>query len=145
MNIHTMYNLFDRMILPIALYNCEIWGTNCLPANARNEDFLNINQLSKHTTEILHFRFLKRILSVPQRTSNWAMLSESGRYPIRVKIFSLMIKYLSHLLNTRSSILRDALSTSMDLSNGGFNSWFRNIVRILKFTNMEGIVGRHCK
>ena len=68
------------------------------------------------------------------------MLSESGRYHIRVKIFSLMIKYLSHLLNTRSSILRAALSTSMDLSNGGFNSWFRNIVRILKFTNMKGML-----
>ena len=128
------------MILPIALYNCEIWGTNYLPLNSRNDDIFSMNHLSKHITEILHFRYLKRLLSVPQRTSNWAVITETGRYPVIIKVFSLMIKYLKHLLNTRSSILKNALTTNIELSNRGYNSWFRNIVRIIRFTNMEGIL-----
>ena len=140
MNLYTMHNLFDRMILPIALYNCEIWGTNFLPLNSRNDDFFSINHLSKHMSEILHFRFLKRILSVPQRTSNWAVITETGKYPVIIKVFSLMIKYFKHLMNAQSSILKDALITNIELSNRGYNSWFRNIARILKFTNMECIL-----
>ena len=30
-NMKIMLDLFDKMISPIALYNCEVWGINIIP------------------------------------------------------------------------------------------------------------------
>ena len=38
-NMKIMLELFDKMILPIALYNCEVWGTNFIPQNPNNNLF----------------------------------------------------------------------------------------------------------
>ena len=38
-NFDLMLDLFDKMVVPIALYNSEVWGTNFLSANTKNNDF----------------------------------------------------------------------------------------------------------
>ena len=60
-NPNILLELFDKTILPIALYGSEIWGTMCLPYNPRNNDLLNIKS-SKNLVEDLQYRFCKRIL-----------------------------------------------------------------------------------
>ena len=40
--VDILLNLFDKMILPIALYNSEVWGTNFLAVNVKNNNFLDI-------------------------------------------------------------------------------------------------------
>ena len=36
--VSTILDLFDKMILPIALYNTKVWGTNILPVNKKRQD-----------------------------------------------------------------------------------------------------------
>jgi hypothetical protein len=133
-------DLFDKMILPIALYNSEVWGTSLIPTNDKNNDFFDIKVLSKHIVESLQIKFLKMILGVSSNTSNWGTLSETGRFPLIVKVFSFMIKYFFHLRNSPSPLMSAALETSMNLSRLGVNSWFKGIERILKFCNLDYLI-----
>jgi hypothetical protein len=138
-NIDIMLELFDKMIVPISIYNCEVWGSRFIPLNSRNKLFGRDN-LSKQTSENLHFRFLKRLLWLPKRTSNWAVLSETGRYPITLRISEFMIKYLLHIKNTASPILKSAFETSVQLAGEGYNSWFKSISKLLKCINLEQLL-----
>ena len=96
--------------------------------------------MSKQTSEHLHFRFLKRLLWLPKRTSNWTVLSETGRYPITLRISESMIKYILHIKNTTSPILKSAFETSVQLAGEGYNSWFKSISKLLKLMNLEQLL-----
>ena len=139
-NFNLLLSLFDKMIVPIALYNSEVWGTNFLPVNIKNYDFFNIKYLSKHIDEQLQIKFLKMILGVNQKATNWLVLSETGRFPMIIRVFTSMIKYYFHLMGTESDLLSAALATSINLSRIGYNSWFRNIERVFKFCNLEHLL-----
>jgi len=77
------HELFDHTILPIPLYGCEIWGYfNTLTARFRNESIPLDTVYSKIECEKLHIKFSKRVLGVHQKSTNFAVLSELGRFPI---------------------------------------------------------------
>jgi hypothetical protein len=135
-----LIDLFDKMILPISLYNSEVWGTNFIPVNVNNEDFSDITALSKYFMEKLQFKFLKMTLGVGQQTSNWATLTETGRFPLIVRLFGFMIKYLFHLMDSPSNIVKAALNTNIWLANKGINTWFKSILRILKFCKLDHLL-----
>ena len=63
-------DLFDKMIVPIALYGVEVWGGNFVPVNKKNNDCFDNSLLSKHLTENLQYRFLKVLLGVSRKTSS---------------------------------------------------------------------------
>ena len=136
-DINIMLDLFDKMILPIAQYGCEVWGTNYIPNNSNNNMFFNQSNLSKHITETLHYNYMKMLLGVPKRTSNWAVTTETGRYPIIIRTMKAMIKYLFHLSGSPSPLIKATLSTSMALADIGKNSWFKIITRVLKFCELD--------
>ena len=112
-----MLEVFDKMILPIALYNSEIWGTMCFPVNDKNPDIFDVTP-QKNPVEDLQIRFGKRLLSVNDKTSNWAVLSELGRYPTISLIVDRMVKFWSHLIQSSSPILKEALQTNVNLDAG---------------------------
>ena len=80
------------------------------------------------------------ILGVGQQTSNWATLTETGRFPLIVRVFGFMIKYLLHLMDSPSNIVKAALSTNIVLANKGINTWFKSISRILKFCKLDHLL-----
>jgi len=139
-SMNIMLDLFDRMILPISIYNCEVWGCRFIPTNSNNNKLFGKDNLSNLVPEVLHFRYLKRLLCLPKRTSNWAVLSEAGRYPITLRVAESMIKYLIHVKNTNSHILKAAFETSVKLSNEGHSSWFNSIQKLLTFLNLDNLL-----
>ncbi len=60
--IDLQFELFDRMIVPIILYGCEVWGP---------EHYIE--------TEKLHLKSFKHILGVHGRTTNNIVYGEWGR------------------------------------------------------------------
>jgi hypothetical protein len=136
-NINLLFELFDKLVTPIALYNSEVWGTNFIPQNANNNNIFNESHISKIAIEGLQFKFLIIILKLPQRTSNWAVTSETGRFPLALKVFKSMIKYLIHAVSSPNKVLSAALSTNAKLAKNGHNSWFKYILRLLKICNLE--------
>ena len=98
-NVTVLLNLFDKMILPICTYNCEVWGASFFPYKFSARDFLAEKQL-KNPIDKLQGSFLKRILGVHTRTSNWAVKSETNRNSILIKIIKRMIGFWSHKQDT---------------------------------------------
>ena len=118
-----MLDLFDKMILPVAMYNSEIWGTMCFPVNENNTDFLGVSP-QKNPVEDVQIRFCKRLLGVRDKTSNWGVTSELGRHPTIILIMEKIIRFWDHVIQSRSPILKAALQTNINLDASGKRVWF---------------------
>ena len=86
--------IFDAVIVPILTYCAEIWGQDLLH-NKQNytADFTD----DKSRMEVVHMRFCKRLLKVPQITSNIAVRSELGRLPLINNVIQQIMKYYVRL------------------------------------------------
>ena len=80
--IDIQIDLFDRMVLPILLYNCEIWGSGAY-------------DLSKK----LQLRFYKSILRLKKSTPDIMVYGELGKYPVDINIKWRMLNYWYRLIN----------------------------------------------
>ena len=69
-------HLFNSLILPIANYGCEVWG------HVKAEDL-----------EVVHRKFCKFVLGVPNTATNLAVYGELGRVPLEIKRRYAIIKY----------------------------------------------------
>ena len=134
-DIYIMLDLFDKIILHIAQYNCEVCGTNYISSNPNNNKHLDQCNLSKNITEFLHYSYLKQLLGVPMKTS-WAVTTETGRYPIILRAIKSRIKYLCPFLGA-------ALATSKVISENGENTWYNSITKILKFCALDHLLANN--
>ena len=75
-----LLNLFDKMVIPIILYNSEIWGAYVF----RNKELLCENDEFlldlKTISEDLHLKFMKIELDVHSKVCNLAVTSTLGGY-----------------------------------------------------------------
>ena len=74
--VDIMIELFDKMIMPILLYGCEIWG------------YSNIDCL-----EVFYRKFLKDILKLNSQTTNCMVYGETGRTPVCIIVDSRMVAF----------------------------------------------------
>lgn len=71
LSIKSQYDLFDKIVKPILLYGCEIWG------------FGNIDIIER-----VHLKFCKLILNLKKSTPNFMIYGELGIYPMSVYIYT---------------------------------------------------------
>jgi hypothetical protein len=135
-NIDIMIDLFDKMVVPIAAYNSEVWGAYYIPNNSNFASWFEFDNITKCPIEKLHIQFMKMILGVRNKASNWATMSEVGRYPIVLKIFTAVTKFLIHLQSSPSGILQAALKTNSELT-GISSTWSRRVKKLLDFCNIK--------
>ena len=64
------FDLFDKIVVPILLYGCEIWGFESL-------DIL----------ERTYFKFLKYIFNLKSSTSTFMVHGKTGRFPLYVTVY----------------------------------------------------------
>lgn len=84
--IDIQLELFDRMVLPILTYGCEVWGF---------EDV--------HILERLHLKFCKYILGLKKSTCSAMVYGELGRFPISINIKCKIISYWLRLVQGKES------------------------------------------
>ena len=135
--VRLFLKLFDSLVKPVLLYNCEIWGayvSRKLSFQKFNEDLFQINLVC----EKLQLKMYKFILGVNMKATNWAVRSELGRFPIHVEVFSTVISYLYHMLNvhTESELLINALKSSFHINHNGGTSWFSLVGHLMKFLDL---------
>ena len=78
---------------PIILYSSEIWGFfNSLSSKFRND--ISLDKIYQNTEpDKLHLKFAKFTLEVHKKSSNFAVMSELGRYPCYIDIIKAMFKF----------------------------------------------------
>lgn len=76
MSCDIQLDLFDKVVLPVLLYSCEIWG------------YENIDVIER-----VHLRFLKHILNLKSSTPSFMVYGETGRFPSYITIYTRMIGF----------------------------------------------------
>ena len=81
LSISCQFDLFDKMVKPILLYGCELWGvSNC--------DII----------ERVHLKYCKLLLNLRSSTPNCMIYGELGRYPLYIDIKQRMVSYWIKLI-----------------------------------------------
>ena len=100
----TSIGIFEKVVEPILLYNCEITGT-CIPTTWNIEKFKkNMWEIGKEINKVV-IGFLRQILGVHKKTTNIAVLSETGKFPISLKMFKHIIRYWRRIATSEKILL----------------------------------------
>ena len=126
------------MVVPIILYNSEIWGAYLF----RNKQILCENNEFlfdlKNISEDLHIEFMKVVLGVHSKTCNLAVRSELGRLPLHIKIFSSVLKYWARLDQLNDNpIMMNALESNMELFAHKKFSWISPVNKLLDVLDLS--------
>ena len=94
-SISTFLHLYDHTIKPILMYGSEITGmSKTSSAACRKENEYLLQQIDINDfIDKSHFKYLKYILGVNKKSTNLAILSELGRYPLYFSVVLSMLKY----------------------------------------------------
>ena len=143
-NIRILIDLFDKMILPICTYICEVWGASLFTMKFSPCDFLSEKQC-KNPIDKLHSKFLKHVLGVNQRATSWAVLSETNRNSLITKVIDKLIGRWIYIKNYPSPIIEDVLELPKQLHREGKTSWFSSITKIAEITGNRKEFGDYIK
>ena len=128
--------IYNKIIEPILLYNCEITHAYIPNSWDLNRFQHKMWDISKETERVT-MSYLRGILGTHKKTSNISLQSETGKLPINIKIFSRIIKYWQRLLTSENKFLKESLK--LEIKNLSFNkpSWMKIVIFLLKTTEVE--------
>ena len=76
----------------------------------------------------LHIKFCKHLMGVGKKSTNIAVISELGRYPMYCYIIQSILLYWHRLENCpESSLLHRAYTENINLNSRNINCWFKNL------------------
>ena len=131
--------IFEKVTEPILLYNCEI-ALAYLPKTWDYTRFvLEIWDHGKQINMVV-MNFLRQLLGVHNKTSNIGIMSETGKYPIMMKVYTLIYKYWLRVSNTENILLKEALRINIEDHEKGKTSWCKIIEYLRKLTSQEGAI-----
>ena len=129
--VDMQFELFDRMVVPVILYGCEIWGYK-----------------KRIILERLHLKFCKMVLKLKQSTPNVMVYGEAGRFCLEYYAKKRMINFWSKiLLGNNSKLSYSIYNLCKHRHDNGMptSEWFLNVVNLLNSYGIqempEGIEG----
>ena len=138
-SINTSLHLYDHMIKPIVVYGSEIWGvfkTNS--AACKKDSLFSLENIYKNNiADKSQINYLKYILGVNKHSSNLAVLSETGRFPMYFSIILSIVKYLCRLENLNDGLLKQAYELAKELHGRGIQTWYTSALYILDLLNLN--------
>ena len=133
----TLIRLFQRMVEPILLYNCEV-AQACIPISWDIEKFKKRMWEDKEIDKVVK-GFLRQVLGISKKTTISGIRAETGKYPLSLNIYTQMIKYWTRLLTTKSTLLQEAHMDNIERFKKGKQSWIRSIIYLLKTCGINPI------
>ena len=115
--VEIQLNLFEKLITPVLLYGCEVWG------------HANLERL-----ELFHRKFLKNLLRVNKFTSKSIVYCETGTKKLEVKVYFRMISFWGRLSSDRSkkiSTMIYNLTKQMHVNGNAEFKWLSHIKSML--------------
>ena len=110
-------HIFDTQVRPILLYACEAW------AESLKENETILQNLQKNSIEKFHMSVLKQLLGVHKKTSNIAVLLDTGRHPLSLTAKLQAIKYFLRFPAIKHNRLLSAYHESEKLTTGTFTNF----------------------
>lgn len=111
----TSGNIFEKCIVPIAVYGCEIWG-----AKVHN------------AIERIVLKFCRQQLGVSSKTASPALLGECGRHSMYVHCYVRCVKYWIKLLRLPvGHLLKSCYLMLLNLCSIGRLNWVSDIKNML--------------
>lgn len=129
----TLIDIFEKTIEPILTYNSEVTMAY-IPKSWRCQKFKEKMWNQGEEINKVTMSFLRRSLGVHKKTTNIALLSEVGKYPIILKVYLNIFKYWIRLLNNPSNLLKEALKINMKYEEVGNLSWSRTVTYLFHVT-----------
>ena len=129
--IDLQIELFNKLVKPVLLYGCEVWG------------FGNIEIIER-----VQLKFLKYVLNLKKCTPNHIVYGEVGIYPLKIDIQTRIVSYWSKLLlpenlGTLATGIYLATKSHFGFSNinnkSRYFKWMYEIKSILNSTGFSGI------
>ena len=129
LSIECQLDLFDKIVVPVLLYACEIWG------------YENIDIIER-----VHLRFLKHILNLKNSTPSFMVYGETGRYPLYVTVYTRMISHWAKVLaSDECRICKIVYRYLYEQHKKGIcNPWFTCIQNIFNSCGMSNIWNDQC-
>ena len=131
----TSIRLFEKIIEPILLYNSEVTGAY-IPKSWNYEKFMNKMWDTGNELNKVVIGFLRQILGVHKKTTNLAIMAETGKYPIALKIFDQMLKYWYRISDSDNILLIETKELNNELHNRNKQCWKTVITYIMKALNI---------
>ena len=108
----TAIRLFEKIVEPVLLYNCEVSGAY-MPKKWDLRKFQShIWETGKEMNQVV-LSYLRQILGVNKKSTNMAIFSEVGKYPICIRIYEQIFKYWIRVSTSSNDLLREAYQTSV--------------------------------
>ena len=140
----TIMKLFQKMVEPILLYNCEV-AQACIP-NSWNEEKFKIKMWEDREIDKVTKGLIRQILGISKKTTNMGIRAELGKYPLSLNIYTQMIKYWTRLLSSESILLQESHLDNLERLKTKKTSWIRTIMFILGACGVKEIdVDEICK
>ena len=117
----------------IITHGSEVWGI------VINMDY---EKWDKCVTERNHLQFCKHILGVNRACSNHRVRYETGRYPIKSIVNTIIFLFPRHIKSMpQSSIVHQALSKDKNLHNSGSQGIITSFIKNHKIVDKNKVTG----
>ena len=132
----TIIKIFQKMVEPILLYNCEI-GQIDIPKNTDLSKFEKRMWDFNSERDKVVYGLLRQILGLQKKTTKLGMLAEVGKHPLSLKIYIQTMKSYVRLITTESKLLQNALLEAMKRQGEGKNGWLQQIMFLRQSTKLD--------
>ena len=130
--------IYEKVVEPILMYNCEV-SLAYIPKSWTYDKFMNNLWDVGGDVNKVTVSFLRQLLGVHKKTSNLAILGETGKYPLSVKIFQQIVKYCFRLTYSENTLLKACKYANLAQNQSGLQNWYRMAQYLLKMTEVEDI------
>ena len=131
LTVDIILDLFDKTVLPVLLYGCEVWG-----------------HTNTQAIEIFYRKFLKMILKLNFSTSSIKVYGELGKLPLETFIKKRIISYwikMTESKPTKYSTIMYNLMFKLHSANTISFSWCIYVENILSTTNFQDLWNNQSK
>ena len=132
MEVDKIFQIFDSLVTPVALYGCEFWLPLIMQKKCFNSSTNLMDYWQSLKCEKINQKCSRMTLSVNRKTSRLAVLGDLGRYPLFIKSLSQCINYKMSLLGPgpRSSLLTDTVREMQTMHSAGVDCWLTRVNKI---------------
>ena len=141
MSADRVFQLFDSLVTPVALYGCEFWFPHVITKKSFTGETNLLSSWEKFKCETLNQQCSRIILSVHRKASRLAVLGDLGRYPLAVRALAQTLNYRLCLASKpANSLVGLAMSEMTDMAGQGLDCWLARtdkMARLLKLPDIR--------